>query len=368
MESRQELRASDGEGNRAGAPDENNFTRHAAAAAAAAENKHAKARPTFVDVGRAQDYRASQDLPSVNCAPIESESDSQSSETGYIPVMLDDDDIAADRGGWRSARATLRAKKRGDEFRFRDRVTGRMLARYGRSCLRCTEQGLRCTLNFAGAEREAQCAACRRSGARYCVRFDSRRAAIPFRGPEWENPNFVAGTSGRGVPELEREELRRILREFHDGPPRYVLGVHVTTGDAHRFALPPFNGAEKPPGERPEGYESMDWRDVLPVWRNRSLRPRRPDWENHRERESREGRVAFRRRERGDEGEGEGEGGMMMDWGLGGGETAAATRQVASGDGGGDEQEESDWIRYLRSLRKYQPREQHLCDVLGETW
>lgn len=299
MESQQELRIFEGEEHQAGLPNETIFTGPA--------EKHTKARPS-VDIGLAQNYKERQDLPTVDEEPAE---DGPEVETEYVKIMLDESlraDQARQRQTARSSLSLSGPESDGGGGKLpRDRVTGRTLSEHGRSCLRCTDKGLRCTFNFVGKDDEAQCAACRRSGTQYCVRFrlprgdkENRRRRTTttalFRGQPWKNPNLVAGTAdGGGVPELGSEELERLLREFYDGPSGYVLGDYVVERDVRNFALPPFNGADLPPWYRPDDYETMDWRDVLPVWKNRSLRPRRVEGEVDEARESRKRRLVAAR-------------------------------------------------------------------------
>ncbi|KAI0434091.1 hypothetical protein F5Y09DRAFT_349709 [Xylaria sp. FL1042] len=167
----------------------------------------------------------------------------------------------------------------GDPEQDKDEVTGRMISKHGSPCLRCEEKGLRCTLTFVAKESEVQCAACRRSRAPYCIRYhplgqSNDGKGIPYFGPPWKNPNYIAGRSADGeVAELPPDQLEEILREFYEGPSGYLLGHYLTASDVSKFALPPFNGADLPPEARPENYKTMDWRDVLPIWKNRCLNP-----------------------------------------------------------------------------------------------
>ncbi|KAI0542312.1 hypothetical protein GGR58DRAFT_453486 [Xylaria digitata] len=301
--------------------------------------KHKKWRPS-IDVQLAQNYKHQQDLPPVkNGADPELPVDEVPSPVSeYVEILLDE---------------SLREEV--EETRPpRDYVTGRMISNHGRSCLRCVEKGLRCTLNFVGKEAEPQCAACQRSKAPYCVRFQSlggNGRGIPFNGPPWKNPNFVAGTPENSTAaHLPREQLEDILHEFYDGKQGYVLGNYVADRDVQNFALPSFNGVDLSLADRPENYETMDWRDVLPDWKNRSLRPRRADGMLEDEREKWKRKLAVAR-ERSllpsnpMEPEAEELRGMNI-----------SRMQVVTGG--------EDDISFLRALRRYKPRERHLSDCV----
>ncbi|KAI0180348.1 hypothetical protein GGR52DRAFT_239681 [Hypoxylon sp. FL1284] len=160
------------------------------------------------------------------------------------------------------AKQAKAGKKRPANYR-RDRVTGRPLAENSESCLRCAEKGLKCTLNFVAvpetdaeadtkpeAKAVEQCAACRRSGAAHCV---------------------------RELPPLTADEAEELLRDHFEGAPVYAPprpGSYLPAADAKRFALPPYNGSDRPVDMRPENWKSMDWRRVLPIARNRSFHER----------------------------------------------------------------------------------------------
>ncbi|KAI1168116.1 hypothetical protein F5B18DRAFT_600373 [Nemania serpens] len=354
MESQQELCSSSDEGNQTGSPNENIFS-------GPAEN-HMKPRPS-VDIGLAQGYREKQNLPTVGQEPSE---DVPQAETGYVKIMLDES-LRSYRDRLTVTSSLLSGPETDDGKPSRCKVTGRVLSEHARSCLRCTEKGLRCTFNFIGKEDETQCAACRRNKTQYCIRFQlprENRKRKPFQGLPWKNPNFTAGTpAGSGAPEIPSEELEAILHEFYIGPSGQVMGDYLMESDAQNFALPPFNGADLPPEQRPDDYETMNWRDVLPDWRNRSLRPRPIEGEEAEEHENRKKRLALARErsirpvridEEDEEEEVINRGKRAM---------AKMTMQSASdGEQGGDR------IRLLRALRKYEPREKNLDDILGETW
>ncbi|KAI2636388.1 hypothetical protein GGS26DRAFT_493247 [Hypomontagnella submonticulosa] len=153
--------------------------------------------------------------------------------------------------------------------RPRDRVTGRELAEDGGSCLRCIEKGLRCTLNFKGVRGEDKCAACRRSNAEHCIRQLAPEQRIHFTGPPWHNPNFF--TVGTALSPMEMEE---ILYDHYLGKKTAMFGTYEYEAVRKQMALPPFNGSDLPLEERPKNWQSMDWKDALPIWQNRSLLPR----------------------------------------------------------------------------------------------
>ncbi len=276
-------------------------------------------------------------------------------------------------------------------------MTGRMLSEYGRSCLRCADKGLRCTLLFAGSEGEVQCAACRRAGAVSCVRqaladvclvrvnddYERRRRL----GQLWHQPqpdgdaDGAAGAAGAAAepqpqppqpPPPDPLEVRRalarwraLLEEHHARHTTYVNGEPVQRRDARHMALPSFaddgggdDGRDRGGQEREQGQGQgqvgvgprrggsrgdMTWRDVLPTRDNRSLY-----------REERDVRELLQRRR-----DGPGDGG-----GGGGGATAAGSRTR-------DEQEQEDAIelseriRFLQRIRKYPPREMHLGEAFA---
>ncbi|KAF2972089.1 hypothetical protein GQX73_g1432 [Xylaria multiplex] len=301
--------------------------------------KHKKSRPS-IDVQLAQNYKHRQELP-----PVENGVDPElpvdedlSPGSEYVEILLDE---------------SLRAEV--EEARPpRDYVTGRIISNHGQSCLRCAEKGLRCTLGFVGKEAEPQCAACRRSKAQYCVRFQSlggNGRGIPFNGPPWKNPNFVAGTPGNSeVAHLPREQLEDILHEFYDGKQGYVLGNYVADRDVENFVLPPFNGVDLPLVDRPKNYEAMGWRDVLPDWRNRSLRPRRTDGMLEDEHEKWKRKLSVVR-----------ERSLLPNYTIGSEAEELMRMNISRMQGvtGGE-----DDISFLRALRKYQPRERHLGDCV----
>ncbi|RYP09417.1 hypothetical protein DL764_001296 [Monosporascus ibericus] len=131
----------------------------------------------------------------------------------------------------------------------RDLTTGRVLAENSRSCLRCAEKGLKCTLLFAGKEGEVQCAACRRASADQCV----RQALKDLH------------------PGADQSGWRAVVNEHHARITTYASGELIEARDRLNMALPPFNGADLPPEERPQRWQTLGWRDVLPLGRNRSL-------------------------------------------------------------------------------------------------
>ncbi|KAI0195298.1 hypothetical protein EV127DRAFT_477825 [Xylaria flabelliformis] len=301
-----------------------------------------------VNVELAQDHRKQEDLP-----PIEQGNpklggvhENPNQEVEYVQTPPGKD-LKTDQ------------HSKGDQGPPRDYVTGQMLSEWGRSCLRCSEKGLRCTFNFVGKENEPQCVACRRSKEPYCIRFQHPRGdkkIIPFNGQPWRNPNFVAGTAedGKTAP-LPRRDLETLLCDFYHGESGYVLGNYIAERDVSNFVLPPFNGGDLPIADRPNNYETMDWKGVLPDWRNRSLRPPQGEWEDEREKQKRKLAMARDRslmpanpNEEEEEGEEKRRSLVMM--------------EVAGKSGSDDE------IKFLRILRRYEPREQNLSDVLGETW
>ncbi|KAI8634621.1 hypothetical protein F5Y19DRAFT_485630 [Xylariaceae sp. FL1651] len=322
-----------------------------------------RTRPS-VDIELAQGYKERQDLP-----PVEQglDPDIQESDGDISPMGKEDDRFLNEIV--EAKQSTVRSKQNEqvnegiENGPSRDYVTGRVLSEDGQSCLNCTRKELRCTLNYAGKEVEPQCAACRRSKTQYCVRLrpllDSGRDT-PYSGPPWKNPNFVAGVanSGRkgGLADLSREEMEDILREHYLGRERYVLGNYIAEGKTRNFVLPPFNGVDL--DERPEDWQKIGWRDVLPIRLNRSLRPRGVE---------------------GEDGDGE-EGGreeqitiaMAKDQLLQPPQPTREetdgierrTRLVTMGNNGGQD----DTVSCFRALRRYEPRKQNLDDVLGETW
>ncbi|KAI3336425.1 hypothetical protein HD806DRAFT_542337 [Xylariaceae sp. AK1471] len=325
--------------------------------------KHRKGRPS-VDVGLAQNYKERQDLPPV-AQGVDPELQGAHEETSnrtepeYVEILLHEE-IKADQ---RTAQWQLdkRETKVREDEPPRDYVTGRILSEQGRSCLRCIEKGLRCTLNFVGKETEPRCAACRRSKAKHCVRFQPLGGGgrgIPFKGPPWKNPNFVAHTEDGAAAGLSREELEDILREHYlERKGCYVLGNYITEDDVHNYALPPFNGVDVPLADRPENYKTMDWKDVLPVMQNQSLRPRQAEGKGGKDgREAQKKKLAVARNQ--------------LLWPASptdkeeAGEVERRNRLLMVGNGETRDEE----LSFLRTLRRYEPREQNLSDVLGETW
>ncbi|KAI0969433.1 hypothetical protein F4678DRAFT_463692 [Xylaria arbuscula] len=315
--------------------------------------KHRKARPS-VDIQLAQNYKERQGLPPIRQGvdpelPGSQEEDLDA-DMGYVKIALDEH-LKIDLQK-RQSRSHDQGTDTEDERLSRDSVTGRMLSTRGTSCLGCAEKGLRCTLNFFGKENESQCAACRRSKAPQCVRFyplgESSRG-VPYHGPPWKNPNFVAGgPADKNVSRLPSEKLEEILRDFYEGQSQYVQGNYLAASDARNFALPPFNGVDLPSADRPKNYEGMDWRDVLPDWKNRSLRPLR--MADERERQKKKLSAA---REM-----------SLLPPNPGGEEAVEVTRKKMARlqmRSAGDTHEDD--ISFLRVLRRYPPRERNLSDV-----
>ncbi|KAI0481577.1 hypothetical protein F4859DRAFT_425500 [Xylaria cf. heliscus] len=313
-----------------------------------------KTRPS-VNVKLAQGYREKQALPPIEQGDPGLKGVSESvpeSDVEYVPVLLHES-------------LKIHKHPRQDEQESkavddppRDYITGRILSEYGISCLRCTQKGLRCTFNYIGKENEAQCAACRRSKAPYCVRFKPPREEkrrIPFNGPPWVNPNFVAGTAEDGTTApLPRQELENLLREFYHGESGYVLGSYVAERDLRNYVLPPFNGSDLPLEDRPENYETMNWKDVLPDWRHRSLQPRK-DKDDEAEEEKKKLALARDR--------------SLMPPNPNGEEAEETNnRSVLMMQVVGKSENDDEEVSLLRILRRYEPRERNLVDILGETW
>ncbi|KAI1144007.1 hypothetical protein F5Y05DRAFT_418183 [Hypoxylon sp. FL0543] len=216
----------------------------------------------------------------------------------------------------------------------RDAITGRPLAEDGGSCLRCIEKGLRCTLNFLGVEGEAKCAACRRSGSQYCIRQRGPEKRIEFQGAPWDNPNYF--TVGDKLSPLE---MKKILYEHYLGEEKYLYGTYLHEAERKQVALPPFNGSDLPIEKRPENWKTADWRSVLPIWKNRSLHPRPIMQRSQSEIKRRDG---------------------------------ASTGSQPTVLEASPSYITEDTIRYLRLIRKYEPRaahlKEHINDALGETW
>ncbi|RYP50510.1 hypothetical protein DL768_004015 [Monosporascus sp. mg162] len=206
----------------------------------------------------------------------------------------------------------------------RDLTTGRVLAENSRSCLRCAEKGLKCTLLFAGKEGDVQCAACRRAGRDRCV-----RQAL-------EDLHPGADQSG----------WRAVIDEHHARTTTYVNGELVEARNKLNMALPPFSGADLPPEERPQRWQTLGWRDVLPLGRNRSLLSEEED-------------VRELLRERAElEADGE-EKGREEAEGKGPVDAAAADPE--------DPEVLHEQLKHLQHIRKYPQREVHLNEALGET-
>lgn len=337
--------------------------------------KHKKGPPS-VDIKLAQNYKDRQHLPPVTQGldpdvqgadkevPQELDPDVQGAheeaannteeyteESVYVDIILDEE-IKADQQQQKQQQR-LEGKEENeqatddqDDGPPRDHVTGRMLSENSQSCIRCDEKGLRCTLNYVDKEMEPRCAACRRAKAPHCVRFrplGQAGAAIPFHGPPWKNPNFIANAEEGGkVKDLSSRELEDLLREHYLGPEGYVDGRYVRPAAVKRWALPSWKGEdEENSGKGAENSAGEGWRDVLPIWRNRSLRPARGGGRAEEEKKT----IAVARG-----------GSARTDEEEGGGEE----EKVEAGDG-----EETE---LLRTRRKYSPREKNLSDVLGETW
>ncbi|KAI1281337.1 hypothetical protein F5Y07DRAFT_412383 [Xylaria sp. FL0933] len=314
-----------------------------------------------LDIQLAQNYREEEDLPLIRQRlDLELEEDHEgedSEDTEYVQTVLDERLVIKPDLQPASSHQHDQKKKSNYGRVVRDRVTGRMLSETGGSCLRCKEKLLRCTLTFVGKESEVQCAACRRSKALYCVRYHplgSNGEGIPFFGPRWKNPNFIVGRNTDNTPaKLPSAELEEILREFCEGGSRYVQGQLIAANDVRKFALPPFNGSDLRPTDRPANCETMDWRDVLPVWRNTSLCPRKVDDE----RNIRKKQLEIAREL------------SFLPEGLERLEAKAALRREMESmrvESTGDVH--LDQMRFLRMFRRYQPRKQNLSDVIGEIW
>ncbi|KAI1353082.1 hypothetical protein F5Y01DRAFT_277733 [Xylaria sp. FL0043] len=320
------------------------------------KNSSKRARLSL-DIQLAQNYREEEDLPLIRqrlYPELEEDPEGEDSEdTEYVQTVLDERLVIEPDIQPTNSQQDNQKKKSNYGRVVRDRVTGRMLSETGRSCLRCKEKGLRCTLTFIGKESEAQCAACRRSKAPYCVRYHplgSDGEGIPFFGPRWKNPNFIAGRNTDNTPaKLPSAELEEILREFCEGRSRYVQGQYIAANDVRNFVLPPFNGSDLRPDDRPANYETMNWRDVLPVWGNTSLCPRKVDDERH----LRKKKLEIAREL------------SFLPQGLARLEAEAAMRrEMASMEIESTGDVHLDQMRFLRMLRRYQPRKQNLSDVI----
>ncbi|KAI1819589.1 hypothetical protein F4861DRAFT_126366 [Xylaria intraflava] len=158
-----------------------------------------------------------------------------------------------------------------DRDRPRDLITGRRLADHETTCIRCMEKGLTCTLRFHATQFERQCAACRRSGARFCVRY--RPIGIDgnplpyYWGLPWRDPNYVALSAEGSTDTITAEELERMLREFFVGGFGYFAGSGelLSESEAAGLALPPLDSDLEPPEEGEPPRRGASWRDVLPL-------------------------------------------------------------------------------------------------------
>ncbi|KAI2642858.1 hypothetical protein GGS21DRAFT_499947 [Xylaria nigripes] len=153
-------------------------------------------------------------------------------------------------------------------------VTGQMLSKHGRTCLRCWEKGLICTLAVVDKEAEQQCAACRRSKTQYCVRFKpmgEKGEVLPYDGSPWCNPNFVSEPAEGKQDNISVAGLREIILEAQQGPSRYVMGNYVTESDTYNFALPSFKDDHlvQALGIRADDCDVLGWKAVLPLGRRR---------------------------------------------------------------------------------------------------
>ncbi|KAI1331119.1 hypothetical protein F5Y16DRAFT_423689 [Xylariaceae sp. FL0255] len=260
-----------------------------------------------------------------------------------------------------------KSEKEGEEQELRDPVTGRKLTQYGVSCLRCIEKGLRCTLRFVDPDKVPQCAACTRSKVHYCVRMRVLDAPLMIRffGPPWQDPNFVVGVSDCSIPaggtpvglregifRLERDEMEEILYEHFMGRSEYVMGNYLNTGDMNLMALPPYNGADLPHEDRPHGWMTMDWRAVLPIWKNRALNAVESDKAREREEKKKDLELAREMMRHGPVTLSKSE------------EDEQARKELMLKITGS--QNGAHVVDYLRTVRRYPARDQNLCDVMGE--
>ncbi|KAI0200406.1 hypothetical protein F4808DRAFT_470355 [Astrocystis sublimbata] len=301
-------------------------------------------RTLSVNTQLANEYKEYQGLAPVQrgTPTLRADPNAPSTKVEYVPIQLDNS----------------------SNYSPRDRVTGRILAQNGRSCLRCMDKNLRCTLNFVGQENKQQCAACRRSkDVRYCVRYEppqDKELELLFNGPPWKNPYFVAGTAeSEKIGPIPPEELERLLHDFHDGKSVYVMGNYVPQRDVLKFALPPFNGADLSPTHRPKKKAIVDHKDVLPDWRNRSLKSSlgKENFGDD-EREKEKVNLALARRSA-----------MMPKSPAVGGPDEEGRQNLVMIPLGGSGNDQIDLVSLLRVSRKYEPREKNLVDhVLGETW
>jgi hypothetical protein len=248
--------------------------------------KHRKGRPS-IDVELAQNYKERQVLPPIEqgADPGFEETENRSNlETEIVKIILDDRQKIEEQSAQEQPAVSEKNFKEPKDKMVkpkedgppRDLVTGRVMSEEGRTCLRCKDKGLRCTLNYMGKERESRCAACRRSNTEYCVSFrpwDLSGVTTPFVGPPWKDPNFVASTEDGPAP-LSRSQTESLLREYYEGEKGYVGGSYIPLKDKNNFVMPPFNGIDLPEDDRPENYKDMTWKDALPIWYNRSLHSR----------------------------------------------------------------------------------------------
>ncbi|KAI1085803.1 hypothetical protein F5B20DRAFT_575306 [Whalleya microplaca] len=287
-----------------------------------------------VDIGKAQNFRDIEGLPTVDQGhdPKQQSAETPSTDPPKKADQLQDPSGAVPNDEGKEKEKDLP----------RDSITGRRLAENGVSCLHCVEKGVRCTLKFYGQEDQPKCVACKRSNSRYCLRLRSVKLQ-EFSGPPWNNPNFISVGDN-----LSAKEMEELLKEHYLGPQTYTNGNYVYEADRKNMALPPFNGSDLPLGERPENWENLDWKDQLPIFRNQSLYPRSiPPSAG----------LSLPEQEQRD--------------------LTPVTATVApSADNVPQESPQhepketppEDASQYLRHSRKYPPREVHLKDELGETW
>ncbi|KAI5928412.1 hypothetical protein F4810DRAFT_717027 [Camillea tinctor] len=253
----------------------------------------------------------------------------------------------------------------------RDKLTGRILAENGKTCLRCTRVGLRCTLNFFGMDREERCAACRRSGAEHCVR--PRGFAddeLPYRGggggglPSHDLP-YVTGAR----PPLSRAQMEEVLREQLAEDESLLQGFYVSASERARMALPRATARDKEPPEEDEGWgePATHWRKVLPTHMNRSLVPRdKPprtatpvDAETESEADTAELQHTSQPPSTGRSSDSDGSS-MSAYNALFGNKRKKPTQRSRELD---DEQ-----LIYLRACRRYPPRAEHVTEAFPEVW
>ncbi|KAI2775736.1 hypothetical protein F4815DRAFT_504100 [Daldinia loculata] len=151
----------------------------------------------------------------------------------------------------------------------RDPLTGRPLADYGESCLRCIDKGLKCTLIFVGFENEAKCAACRRSNSQYCIRQRRPQDCYMFYGHPWNSPNYFAVGEGPNSREMDEILQEHFLGKIIDSLGTWAY-IYIYGPKQNSMTLPPFNGSCLPAATRPDDFKSKTWKDVLPISINRS--------------------------------------------------------------------------------------------------